>query len=40
MDSLLFAGGQSVPSILTYALALPYSKANHEELFLDVEVSL
>ena len=32
MDSLLFAGGQSVPSILTYALALPYSKAGREEL--------
>jgi len=26
LDALMFAGGQSIPSVLAYALALPYSK--------------
>ena len=32
MDSLLFAGGQSVPTVMGYCLALPYSEWGHENL--------
>eukprot|EP00933_Yihiella_yeosuensis_P032664 TRINITY_DN26284_c0_g1_i1.p1 TRINITY_DN26284_c0_g1~~TRINITY_DN26284_c0_g1_i1.p1 ORF type:complete len:919 (+),score=164.78 TRINITY_DN26284_c0_g1_i1:322-2757(+) len=32
MDALLFAGGQSVPSVLQYALTIPYSKWGEENL--------
>mmetsp|Transcript_11483 Transcript_11483/g.40878 ORF Transcript_11483/g.40878 Transcript_11483/m.40878 type:complete len:1212 (-) Transcript_11483:137-3772(-) len=32
MDALLFAGGQSVPTVLQYALALPYSEWGQENL--------
>ena len=32
MDAIFFAGGQSIPTVIAYALALPYSAWGHEHL--------